>query len=236
MINLHNQDCLQGLRGLKDNSIDICVTSPVYKDSDGYNSITLSAIFNQIYRVLKDDSLFFLNFGHLAENKFRPFEVCSMAMNRGFKLNDTITWVKKQYRPLQGNKRLNNLSEFIFLLYKGKMPNLDRKAIGVKHKDQSNVKRWGKDWKCRSNVWEIGYETIQNKSQRPHPDLFPLELARTCLKLSGIKSGTVLDPFAGSATVGIAAKEMELDFVGYEINKKYYEIGIKRLDNLVNQV
>jgi hypothetical protein len=59
-----------------------------------------------------------------------------MALNYTFKLNDTIVWVKNHFTPLSGKKHLNNLTEFIFVLYKGKMPDLDRLSIGVPYKDK----------------------------------------------------------------------------------------------------
>lgn len=228
---IHLSDCLISLRTIPDSSVDICITSPPYKDEDGYNPVLLSAIFNQCYRVLKNKSLFFLNFGHLAEDKFRPFNVCSYALNRGFYLNETIIWVKNHYRPIQGKTRLNNLSEFIFLLHKGTMPDLDRLAIGVPYVDKSNAKRFagGRDLKCRGNVWYIPYETINSKDEKLHNDRFPLELPLTCLKLSGLKQGTVLDPFAGSGTTCLAAKQLGFNYIGIEKNPINHAVAIKRL-------
>ena len=108
------------LRNLLDNSFNLCITSPPYKNADGYSPALMHSVFTQLYRVLDAGSLFFLNFGHLANDKFRPFATCKIAMDVGFKLNDTIVWSKNHYTPLQGNRRLNNLTEFIFLLYKRK--------------------------------------------------------------------------------------------------------------------
>lgn len=232
---IYNEDCLEGLRKLPDESVDLIITSPVYKDSDGYSSIFLSAVLCQCFRVLKDKSLFFLNFGHLAEDKIRPFQACYMAMLRNFKLNDTITWVKNHYRPIQGKKRLNNLSEFIFLLHKGNMPDLDRLAIGIPYKDKSNAKRFagGRDLKCRGNVWEIPYETINKKEDKLHNDRFPLLLPELCIKLSGIKDGAlVLDPFMGSGTVAAAAKKLGKNYIGFEINKANWETANARIDKM----
>lgn len=226
-------DCLDGLRQLKDNSVDLIISSPVYKNSDGYNPILLSAIFNQLYRVAKPQSLFFLNFGHLAECKARPFHVLELAGLRKWLLNDTITWVKNHYRPIQGNKRLNNLTEFIFLLYKEKMPNLNRLSIGIPYKDKSNAKRFaaGRDLKCRGNIWEIPYETVNKKEDKLHNDRFPVMLPELCIKLSNIPdNGIVLDPFSGSATVAYAAKKLNKQYIGFEINEKHYQTSIKRLE------
>jgi site-specific DNA-methyltransferase (adenine-specific) len=228
---IYNESCLDGLKKITNNCCNIIVTSPPYKNSDNYSEELIYNCFSELYRVLKSNSLFFLNFGHLKEDKFRPFRVCQIALECGFKLSDTITWIKNHFTPLNGNKNLNNLTEFIFILYKGEMPNLNRLSIGVSYQDLSNAKRYnnGLNLRCGGNVWYINIPTITNKSQRLHKDEFPLELPLKCIKLSGIKSGILLDPFAGSATACLAAKQLGLDYIGFEKNKDYYDISNKRL-------
>ncbi len=232
---LYNQDFLIGAELLDDESINLIVTSPPYKDSDGFSYPWMRKIWVEMRRLLSKDGLIFLNFGHLAEDKFRPFKVCEQALELGFQLNETITWKKNHYRPIQGKKRLNNLTEFIFVLHKGKMRDLDRLAIGVPYKDKSNVKRFanGRDLKCRGNHWEINYETIQNKKDKLHNDRFPLELPLNCIKLANLKEDdTICDPFLGSGTTACAAKICNKKFIGFEINNKNFEIALKRILDL----
>ncbi len=232
MVTIHNQDCLKGLRKLSDSSVDLVVTSPPYKDCDGFSYGFLNDVFSELYRVQKDNALFFLNFGHLAEDKMRPFNVCGCALGAGYKLNDTVVWLKNHYRPIQGKKRLNNLTEFIFLLYKGEMPSLDRLAIGIPYKDKTNAKRFngGKDLRCRGNLWEIPYETIQSKNEKLHNDRFPLELPEMCIRLAGLPpGGLICDPFTGSGTSGLVARNLGHSFIGFEINTRYFEIAKERL-------
>jgi len=154
-------------------------------------------------------------------------------MNRGFQLNDPIIWVKNHYKPIQGKKRLNNLTEFIFLLYKKQMPSLDRLSIGVPYIDKTNAKRFnnGQDLHCAGNVWYINYPTINNKNEKLHHDMFPLELPERCIKLSGLKNGIVLDPFIGSGTTALASLKCGLNFIGIEKNKSNCEVAIERINN-----
>lgn len=231
--NIYNIDCLEGCAALPSNSVDLIITSPPYKDSDNFDINFMAALFRELYRVLKDKSLFFLNFGHLAEDKFRPFAVCQEAIKAGFALNDTIIWSKNHYRPIQGNKRLNNLTEFVFLLYKGEMPNLDRLAIGIPYVDKSNAKRFagGRDLKCRGNLWHVPYETIQKSEEKLHNDRFPLDLPKMCIKLSGVNDGAVvLDPFMGSGTTAIAAMELNKQFIGFEKEECHYQTAMSRIN------
>lgn len=213
------------IKNLQDSSIDISVYSPPYKDSDGFLDIDFGFLFSELYRVHKPNTLSWLNCGHLAHFKERPFQVLFKALEAGWKLNDTIVWLKIQYSPIQGKKRVNNLTEFIFLLYKGGMPDLDRLAIGVPYKDKSNIGRYSqKDLKCQGNLWIIPYETIQSKSQKLHNDRFPKQLVSNCIKLSGLKEGTLLDIFAGSGTSLLVAEELGLNSVGFEKNPIYKSI------------
>lgn len=231
-------DTVQHMSSWRDGVADICITSPPYKNCDGYSLALMHDFCRQVYRILKPNSLFFLNFGHLAEDKFRPFKVCEAAMAQGFKLNETVTWVKNHYKPIQGTRRLNNLSEFIFILYKDTMPKLDRLAIGIPYADKSNAKRFagGNDLKCRGNVWYIPYENIHSSEQKLHNDRFPLELPITCLKLSGLKKGMVLEPFAGSGTTLLAAKQLGLNSIGCEKDPNHYSTALKRLELTSSQV
>lgn len=214
------------LSKLEDNSTDLIITSPPYKNSDGFTYEFIEIIFKQLYRLQKPNTLFFLNFGHLAEDKMRPFLVCQKAIDCGYALNDTIVWVKNHYKPIQGRRRVNNLTEFIFILYKGKMPLLNRLNIGIPYKDKSNANRFnkGNNLKCAGNVWNINYKTINSRDEKPHPDRFPIELPSRCIKLCGYDVNVVLDPFSGSFTTCQAAKKLNKDYIGIELNPKYKEI------------
>ena len=158
---IHLQDCLEGLEWvsqIKPYSVDLTVTSPPYKDCDGYSEDLIRGLAIRLWLCHKPNTLCFVNFGHLAEAKSRPFKVCDIFECNGWVLGETFTWVKNHYKPIQGSRRLNNLSEFIFLLHKGKMPSINRLAIGVPYNDKSNVGRFAEqDLKCGGNVWPIKY-------------------------------------------------------------------------------
>lgn len=231
MYKIIHDNCALAISQIPDESIDLVITSPPYKTIDGFSYALMADAFQQLYRVQKPNTLFFLNFGHLAEDKLRPFAVCELAVAQGYKLNDTIVWVKNHYKPIQGNKRLNNLTEFIFMLYKGRMPLLNRLALGVPYKDKTNAKRFagGRDLKCGGNVWHINYETITSSSEKSHHDRFPLELPERCIKLCGYDVKIVIDPFCGSATTGIAAQNMGKDFMGIEYSETHYKTAMGRM-------
>jgi len=225
---------IEVLKTIPDKSIDITICSPPYKDSDNYSDQLILDIFTECFRIQKSNSLAFVNFGALANFKSRPFKVVNILENIGYKLNDTITWIKPQFSPIQGHRRVNNITEFIFMFYKGKMPKIDRLSIGVPYEDKSNTKRYsnGKDLRCGGNVWKIKYETITRSEQKLHNDRFPLQLPMNCIKLSAIKDNAiVLDPFSGSGTTCLAAKTLKKNYIGIEMNEEHYNTSIIRLRN-----
>jgi site-specific DNA-methyltransferase (adenine-specific) len=213
-------DCVEALKKMDNESIDLIITSPPYKSEDGFTYSWMRTVLQELYRVQKSNSLFFLNFGHLAEDKFRPFAACQLALECGFGLNETITWVKNHYKPIQGKRRVNNLTEFIFVLVKGKMPVLNRMAVGIPYVDKSNATRFNKglNLHCAGNVWYINYPTITKSEQKPHNDRFPLELPERCIKLCGYNVRTVLDPYCGSGTTCLAAKNLGKEYIGIDCN------------------
>jgi len=234
---LYHGDSQDILLELTPKTADLLITSPPYKDKDGYSDELIENVFYESFQFLKKNALCFVNFGHLAEDKMRPFTVASIIQDCGYILSETFIWIKNHYKPIQGNRRVNNLTEFVFMFYKGKMPKIDRLSIGIPYDDKTNAKRFagGRDLKCRGNVWKIPYETIQSSTDKLHNDRFPIGLPDNCIKLSGLKSGTVFDPFAGSLTTGISARNHGLDFIGIEKNIKNCEISKKRYKDIFNE-
>jgi site-specific DNA-methyltransferase (adenine-specific) len=253
---LLNEDCIDGMRKrLEPDSVDVVVTSPPYNIGVKYGTyddrIPRKEYLNWIRdwagavkQVLKADGAIFLNIGSKPTDPAVPFEVLE-AIKTHFKLQNVIHWVKSiyieaksygervdinvgHYKPINSDRFLNDSHEYIFHLTKTGRIKLDRLALGVPYKDQSNISRWktGKNkLRCRGNCWFIPYKTIQNRdSDRPHPASFPPELAENCIKLHGIKKGmTVLDPFMGLGSTGLACRKLGIEFVGFEIDAYYYE-------------
>lgn len=228
--------CYDGLKAVGIHSVDLVVTSPPYKVEDGYDHCMFREVFKRLYLRMKPNTLVFMNFGHLKDWKTRPFEVVELMCSAGFRLHDTIIWVKNHYTPLQGNN-LNNLFEYIFMFTNGVCPNLDRLAIGIPYADKSNVGRYSaSDVKCRGNVWYVNYPTIQSSDQKYHKDRFPIEIPSLCIRLAGLKRmALVLDPFAGSGTTGVAAIQHKMNFIGFEINKEVVKIANQRLLEVWNE-
>ncbi len=77
---------------------------------------------------------------------------------------------------------------------------------------------------CLSNV-EGGTES----NKKPHPCSMPIRLAERIIKVSSNEEATILDPFMGSGTTGVACVQLNRNFIGYEISPDYFKIAEKRI-------
>jgi site-specific DNA-methyltransferase (adenine-specific) len=205
-------------------------------------------------RTLDPDGSLFLNVGAKPTDPWTSMDVAQAARPH-LALQNTIHWIKSiaidrdaagtaagltrdlnvgHYKPINSARFVNDCHEFIFhFTPQGRTP-LDRRAIGVKYQDASNVTRWASaagDRRCRGNTWFIPYDTIQSRDKdRPHPATFPPRVPEYCVRLHGLSRTTVmLDPFLGLGNSAIAAANLGVDFVGIEIDPHYLDEGISRV-------
>lgn len=68
------------------------------------------------------------------------------------------------------------------------------------------------------------------KSKFGYPAPFPIELPKRLIRLYSFEGDTILDPFMGSGTTAIAAMREGRRFIGFELNKDYYDNACKRID------
>lgn len=251
---VYHADCIKGMKELVDkNSVDIIVTSPPYNIGIKYNSHKDAMPFEEYLNwmeefgkacalVLKENGSLFFNMGDKSSDEFKTFEV-ARRIAKSLQLQNTIHWIKSiaipeigvntgHFKPVNSERFMNNCHEYIFHFTKSKSVSLNKTAIGVPYADKSNITRWkhtdGNDVRDRGNVWHIPYETV--KAEKDHPAAFPKKLPEMCIKLHGFDKNTVvLDPFAGSGTTCVAAKELGCKFIGFEIDPKYVKIAKNNL-------
>ena len=77
---------------------------------------------------------------------------------------------------------------------------------------------------------------MKNKEKRVHPTQKPLPLIEWILNKYTKEGDIVLDPFMGSCTTAVACYKMNRHYIGFELDKEYYEIGMKRLQEVQNQI
>jgi site-specific DNA-methyltransferase (adenine-specific) len=204
-----------------------------------------------VKRALADDGSFFLNIGNKPKDQWIAWDVASV-LRKHFVLQNVIHWVKSiaiskadvgnypniagdiavgHFKPIVSERFLNDCHEYIFHFTKTGDAHLDKLAVGIPYQDKTNIGRWKaakEDRRDRGNTWFIPYETIQNKSERPHPATFPVKLPEMCVKVHG-GAKMVVDPFTGIGSTAVAAMRLGIPFVGFEIDKEYLDAAIARL-------
>lgn len=90
-----------------------------------------------------------------------------------------------------------------------------------------------KEWiKKQVAIWELYYEKRDIRNKDIHPAVFPIALPKKCIELFTHKGELVLDPFLGIGTTLIAARDLERNAVGFDLNQKYIDFANKRLSQL----
>jgi site-specific DNA-methyltransferase (adenine-specific) len=256
LISLQETDCVTAMKKLADKSVDLIVTSPPYNLGKEYGAYKDNLPKKDYYswtrewatqagRILSDKGSLFLNVGSKPSDPWLASQILEQVLEGSFlELQNTIHWIKAisigdeksygHYKPINSERFLNDCHEYVFHLTRRSDVTLDRKAIGVPYMDVSNTSRWkGADGvRCRGNTWFIPYETIQLRSKdRPHPATFPVRLAWNCLKLHGEdRINLALDPFVGLGSSAVAAAQLGVRFIGYDLDKDYLHYAQQRVE------
>lgn len=87
-----------------------------------------------------------------------------------------------------------------------------------------------KEWiKCQMGVWQFNYEGRDIRDKTKHPATFPIALARRCIELFSHQGELILDPFIGSGTTLVAARDVSRNAVGFDIHPDYIALAQERM-------
>jgi len=87
-----------------------------------------------------------------------------------------------------------------------------------------------KEWiKCQLGVWQFNYEGRDIRDKTKHPATFPISLARRCIELFSHQGELIVDPFMGSGTTLVAARDVSRNAVGFDIHPDYVALTQERL-------
>ena len=249
---IYNEDCLEGMKKIDDNSVDLVVTSPPYDKIRTYDGIVDTWSFDkfkkiaiELTRVLKDGGVLVWVVGDATIN---GSETCSsfkqvlyFKEECGLKLHDTMIYIKNGGINRGSLLAYQQKFEYMFVFVKGKIGcvNLikDRKnkyvedrIKRVRQSDGTFKEQHFKssEFGVRYNYWI--YDTGNHKDEKfVHPAQFPTALAIDHIKSWSNPNELVLDPFMGSGTTAIACIRENRNFIGFELNKDYYDKSCKRI-------
>lgn len=229
-------DCLELMKEIKDNSIDLIVTDPPYLISretnfdkgGGWNDtsdlrcsktppkydfgdwdkkeLDLDTIFSECYRILKPRAsiICFYDIWKITDLK-------NSAEKAKFKQFRLCKWEKTN--PVPVNSKLNyltNATEYFMTAVKGSNPTF--------HSEYDR------------GVYS--FPICSGTERTIHPTQKPLNLMLEIIKKHSNVNDIILDPFMGSGTTGVACRELNRDFIGFEINDEYFQIAENRINSI----
>ena len=258
---IYNMDCLEGMKLLDDECIDLTVTSPPYDNLRTYNgfSFDFEGIAKELYRVTKQGGVVVWVVGDQTTNGSESgtsFRQALYFKEIGFNLHDTMIFEKDSLAFPDTNRYFQSF-EYMFVFSKGK-PKTTNLIADIKNKwNGTNIKGRYRDvdgelkqksgsakgnkvneFSIRRNIWKIGIGFNKSTSDLiafNHPAIFPESLVQDHVITWSKDKDLILDPFMGSGTTAKIALLTNRYFVGFEINKEYCDIAEKRIDYLLRQ-
>ncbi|MCZ6701646.1 MAG: DNA methyltransferase [Ignavibacteria bacterium] len=242
------------MKEVKDESVHLVITSPPYwqlkdygsENQIGYNDSyenyinNLNLVWSQAHRILHNGCRLCVNIGdqfaravYYGRYKVIPIrtEIIKFCESIGFDYMGAIIWQKKTTTnttggaslmgsyPIPRNGIISIDYEFILLFKKLGQPILPDKAL----KEQSKMSK--DEWKTYfSGHWNFG-----GAKQNGHIAKFPEELPKRLIKMFSFVGDTVLDPFLGSGTTSLVAKNLGRNSIGYEVNSEFIPIIKEKL-------
>jgi len=246
-------DCLSIMPEIPDKSIDLTVTSPPYDNMRKYSGNTFNefeSIVKELYRITKKGGVVVWVIGDQTvkgNETGTSFKHALCFKEVGFNLFDTMIYLKPPRGAVGNNKTYWQTFEYMFVFSKGtpKTINLikDRENIEARDGDSGTKRLYDgtllkrnragySKYGRRTNVWEyyIGRgHSASDKIAYEHPAIFPEKLAHDHIISWSNEGDIILDPFAGSGTVGKMAKQLNRNYILIEKEPKYVKICEERL-------
>jgi DNA modification methylase len=247
---IYNMDCLEGMKRIPDGFVDLTVTSPPYDNLRTYNGNIeqwsfekFQAIAKELYRITADGGVvvWVVNDATIKGSETgTSFRQALYFKEIGFNLHDTMIY-KKAQACFGSNLCYLQSFEYMFVLSKGRPKSInflrDRPNVRYgKEKmakqglsvDGEKAERVYKDMKKmgkRKNIWTYGV----GGGSTGHPAVFPEQLAQDHILSWSNEGDIVLDPFIGSGTTAIACINTNRNYIGFELDKQYFDIAQQRI-------
>jgi site-specific DNA-methyltransferase (adenine-specific)/modification methylase len=233
---VYNEDCLATMARMPDNFVDLVFTSPPYNMNlrirngkycsrqivkefstkyDGFDDNLPIDDFHRLHskilsELLRVSKITFYNIQIVTGSKLAFFKMIGEFAPY---LKDIIVWDKKHGQPAMQTNVMNRRTELILVFEKDG-------AISRQFK-KCNFARGTLD-----DIWQIGRG---KKVAKNHGATFPLELADKVIRNFTTSGDVVYDPFTGSGTTLLSAKQNGCSYIGSEITQKYYDFAVDRL-------
>ncbi|MCF6278729.1 MAG: site-specific DNA-methyltransferase [Flavobacteriaceae bacterium] len=253
---IYNINCVEGMKEMQDNFVDLVVTSPPYDDLRNYNGYDFQyeEVAKELFRVVKEGGIVVWVVGDRTKNgnkTLTSFKHALCFQNVGFNVHDVMIYQKKN-TPFMRSNAYTNCFEYMFVFAKGKpktfnplkvptvrqglekMP-VNKKADGINNKVLGKLNKE----KTRINIWEYAVGLGGSTNDRfafEHTAIFPEKLAHEHILSWSNENDLVFDPMCGSGTVCKMASLNNRNFIGMDISKKYTELSKRRVGLLKQEL
>jgi DNA modification methylase len=176
-----------------------------------------------------------------------PWRVAFALQDDGWILRNAIIWNKPNAMPESVTDRLSGRYEHVFMFSKSPRYWFDLDPIREPHKfgagsgDESGTYTIGSGRKDHGTHGSGGFVTLNDAGRNPgdvwtiptspfsaaHFATMPVRLAQRCIQAGCKPGGTVLDPFSGSGTTGLAAQSLGRKYIGIDLNKDYLDLSLR---------
>ncbi|MCD7783625.1 MAG: site-specific DNA-methyltransferase [Firmicutes bacterium] len=244
----------RSLNQIKDKSVQLIITSPPYwqlkdygmEDQIGFNDSyeeyinNLNLVWKECNRVLSDGCRLCINIGdqfarsvYYGRYKVIPIrtEIIRFCESIGMDYMGAIIWQKTTTMNTSGGGAImgsfpyprNGIlkMDYEFILLFKKLGNAPKPTSQQKEESAMSKEEWGQYF---SSHWRFN-----GVKQNGHIAMFPEELPKRLIKMFSFAGETVFDPFAGSGTTALAAKNLSRNSISYEINKEFEPIIREKL-------
>lgn len=230
---------------IPNNCVHLVVTSPPYNASKAYDedlSLTeylslLHEVFSECYRILAPGGRMVVNVANLGRKPYIPLAShINLIMHEiGFMHRGEVIWDKSAsagsscaWGSFQSasNPCLRDIHEYMLMFSKG-----DYKLPRTKaERSDGRIDTIGRDEFIQQtkSIWSFSTESARRVN---HPAPFPVELPRRCIEMFTFLGDVVFDPFLGSGTTAVAAKQTGRVYIGCDISDEYCEIAEQRLES-----
>lgn len=248
-------DCIEVMKLIPDNTIDLVVTSPPYDELRTYKGYVFDfeSIAQELFRVIAKNGVVVWVVGDKIKNGNRSLTSFRQALyfqDVGFNVHDVMIYRKKN-TPFMRSNAYTNCYEFMFVFSKGnpktfnplmektkrqgyEMLVTNRKPDGVIKKVLGKLK----ERKVKTNIWAYAVGlggTTRDRIAFQHPATFPEKLAEDHILSWTNEEDIVMDPMCGSGTTCKMAKLNNRNYIGIDISEEYCKISRERLKRTPHQ-
>jgi site-specific DNA-methyltransferase (adenine-specific) len=244
---LINADVLDALKEIGTESVDFVFADPPYfLSNDGFTVKSGKAVsvnkgawdksfgfdsemdfheawISECLRVLKPNGTIAIS------GTYHSIYKCGFLLQKlGCRIVNDITWFKPNGAPALAGRNFTASHETILWASKGKKAKHVFNYAISKNWEVENDKLYSKGKQMRS-VWSIPSTPKREKLEGSHPTQKPLELLRRLVAMCTNEGDTVLDPFCGSGTTGVACVLLQRNFIGIDLDQSYLDLSAKRM-------